>query len=308
MSKWIISISGPTAIGKTALGIAFAKAYNTHIISNDSRQVYKEMSIGTAVPTAKELAEAPHHFIQSKSIQDTFTAAVFEREALQLSEALFKTNEILIMVGGSMLYEEALLYGLHELPQIPAGVIDGVNRLKEKTGLQGLQAELKKKDPEYYEEVDIHNERRVVRALHLINTTSKTMKELFSVKKKKRSFNHIRINLTAEREVLYERINKRVDLMVTAGLEQEARSLLPYKNLRPLRTVGYQEWFDYFEGKYEHSEAVRLIKRNSRRFAKRQMTWYRKQDMLRFDYTTYPSKIVGQVDKLIKTQTGESKA
>jgi tRNA dimethylallyltransferase len=298
--KVVISISGPTGIGKTALAIAFAKAYNTEILSNDSRQVFKEMSIGTAVPSPEELASAPHHFIQDRSIQDAYSAATFEREALEKAISLFKTKDVLIVVGGSMLYEKAFLEGLHDLPEIPVDISDEVAEIKRQNGLKGLLKELKALDPAHYSVIDRENPRRVIRALHLIKTTGQTMKTLYSHQRVKRPFSTLRINLTADRDELYQRINTRVDLMHDAGLKEEAMGLYRYKSLVPLQTVGYQEWYEGLKKDMDDKAVLQLIKRNSRRFAKRQLTWYRKIDMHRFDYATHPDEIIGQVAKSIE--------
>jgi tRNA dimethylallyltransferase len=296
--KTLLCIVGPTAIGKTALSIAFAKAYNTSIISSDSRQFYKEMTIGTAVPEKEELAAATHHFIQNRSILDNYSVGDFERDVLQLLPELFEQNDIVIMVGGSALYEKAVTHGLDDLPNVPATVHEQIKLEFEINGISWLQEEVQKIDPEYFETVDIHNSHRLIRALGIFRVSGKKMNELRTGKAQERNFNIVKIGLTAEREELYERINKRVDIMMDRGLEKEARELYNYRNLNALQTVGYKEFFEYFNGSYSIEEAVRLIKRNTRRFAKRQLTWYRKDPSVNwFHYKTRHTEIVQRVSE-----------
>ena len=301
-SKTLIVIVGPTAVGKTALSIAFAKAYQTEIISCDSRQFFKEMTIGTAVPSPEELLAAPHHFIQNLSIHDSYSVGNFERDAVSLLDKLFTKKDVVIMVGGSALYEKAVTHGLDDLPEISKSINDSIEKLYENKGIQALQKELEILDKSYYDIVDIDNPRRLMRAIAICRATGKTFTELRSGVKKKRDFNIIKVGLEAPREELYERINSRVDLMLENGLLQEAEKLAPHKKLISLKTVGYQEFMGYFEKKHDFEEAVRLIKRNSRRFAKRQMTWYRKDSsVLMFPYKTHHTDIVQRVhEKLME--------
>lgn len=295
-NKTLIVIVGPTAVGKTALSIAFAKAYNTEIISCDSRQFFKEMTIGTAVPSAEELAAAPHHFIQNLSIQDAYSVGEFERDALSILESLFKEKEVVIMVGGSALYEKAVTHGLDDLPEIPIDIDNAVERLYKENGIIALQKELEILDKAYYDIVDLGNPRRLMRAIAICKATGKTFTELRTGTKKKRDFNIVKIGLEAPREELYERINSRVDIMLHNGLIDEAKKIVPYKDLPSLKTVGYQEFMGYFEHQYDQEEAIRLVKRNSRRFAKRQMTWYRKDTSVQwFPYKTRHTDIVQRV-------------
>jgi len=297
-SKTLIVIVGPTAIGKTALSIAFAKAYQTEILSCDSRQFFKEMTIGTAVPEPEELTAAPHHFIQNLSIHDSYSVGEFERDAMSLLDQLFNKQDIVVMVGGSALYEKAVTHGLDDLPEVPKEINENVEQLFEEKGIKALQEELEKLDPLYYKKVDLHNPRRLMRAIAICRATGKTFTELRSGSKKKRNFKLIKIGLEAPREELYERINKRVDLMIKRGLIEEAQALLPFHDLVSLKTVGYQELMPYFRKEYDLNEAIRLIKRNSRRFAKRQMTWYRKDDtVLWFPYKTRHTDIVQRVQE-----------
>ncbi|KQC33248.1 tRNA delta(2)-isopentenylpyrophosphate transferase [Nonlabens sp. YIK11] len=297
-TKKLITIIGPTAVGKTALSIAFAKAYKTNIISCDSRQFFKEMTIGTAVPEPEELAAAPHHFIQNLSIHDSYSVGDFERDALSTLADLFATNDVVIMVGGSALYEKAVTHGLDEFPDVPDEVIDTLNKELEQDGLEKLVTELKEIDPEYALTADLENPRRVIRALSVYRESGETYSSFLGRKNTERDFEIIKIGLEAPRPTLYDRINRRVDVMLENGLLEEAKELLLYKDLTPLKTVGYQELFPYFEGDYDLDEAIRLIKRNSRRFAKRQMTWYRKDPEVHwFSYNTSHTEIVRRVEE-----------
>ncbi|MEO9501348.1 MULTISPECIES: tRNA (adenosine(37)-N6)-dimethylallyltransferase MiaA [Nonlabens] len=296
--KNLIVIVGPTAVGKTALSIAFAKAYKTEIISCDSRQFFKEMTIGTAVPSKEELAEANHHFIQNLSIHDSYSVGDFERDAVKLLENLFKSRDTVIMVGGSALYEKAVTHGLDQLPEVPDTINDAIESLYKEDGIEALQEELKMKDPEYYNQVDLQNPRRLIRALGICRATGNTFTQYRSGVKQQRDFNIIKIGLEAPRDELYDRINARVDIMINNGLVSEAKSLLLFKDLTSLKTVGYQELMGVFENSYNLEEGIRLIKRNSRRFAKRQMTWYRKdQDVMWFHYKTRHTDIVQRVSE-----------
>jgi tRNA dimethylallyltransferase len=274
--KYLIIIGGPTASGKTSLAIELAKTYQTSIISCDSRQFFREMSIGTAKPSSEELQQAPHHFVGHLSINDTYTVGDFERDALQLLNELYKENELVIVVGGSGLYIKALCEGLDNFPEVDESIRNELETLYQQKGLSALQTELKKVDPVYYDEVDLNNPHRLIRALSVYRSSGKAFSSFRSKSKQQRPFTPVYLQIHWNRELLYERINKRVDLMLTEGLLEEARSLYPFKQLNALQTVGYQELFQYFDGKLTLDEAVELIKRNSRRYAKRQLTWNRK--------------------------------
>ena len=276
--KQLLYIAGPTAVGKTAFSIALAEALKTEIISCDARQCYQEMTIGTAVPSLKERAGIPHHFIQNKSIHQPFDAGTFEKEGLILLKQLFQKYDYVVMVGGSGLYAQALVDGLDEFPQIHPKASSKVKLIYQKDGLEGLQKQLKEKDPEYYQIVDPKNPRRLIRALQVCETAQKPYSFFLGQPSKKRHFTKKTLLLKLPRERLYERINQRVDKMVEAGLEKEAQKLYPNKNLAPLKTVGYQEWFDYFAGKYSYEKTIAEIKKNTRRYAKRQMTWFNNKD------------------------------
>lgn len=301
MDKVVIAIVGPTAIGKTSLAIKLANRFDTEIISADSRQFYKEMSIGTAVPSEDELRAAPHHFIHHLSIEESYSVGQYEQEAMSTIENLFKKQNILILVGGSGLYIDAVTAGLDRFPDIDAKVRQEVRELLDKRGFDFIQQELQRLDPFYYDQVDIHNTQRLLRALEVCISSGKPYSSFLGKDKTKRPFRVIKIGLTAERPVIYERINQRVDLMIQNGLEEEARLLFPYRQNNALNTVGYKELFHYFEGNYNKETAIAEIKKNTRRFAKRQLTWYRKDPEIRwFDYQTDFGTISTWVERIIK--------
>jgi tRNA dimethylallyltransferase len=274
--KTLIVIAGPTAIGKTALAIKVAQHYQTEIISADSRQFFKEMNIGTAKPNAEELAAATHHFVNSHSINQDFSVGTFEKEALSKIEELFKNNDILIMVGGSGLYINAVLYGFDDIPKADENIREKLNQQFQKEGIEALQTQLKDLDPEYFKEVDVNNPQRIIRALEVCLSTGKPFSSFRNAPKKSRDFNTIIIGLETEREILYERINHRVELMMENGLLNEVESLKEYHHLNALKTVGYSEIFNYLNGDWTLEQAIDKIKQNSRNFAKRQLTWFRK--------------------------------
>ena len=278
-TKSLIVVVGPTAIGKTSYSIQLAKKLNTEIISADSRQFYKEMSIGTAVPNHQELKQVKHHFIHNKSVIDNYNVGHFEKEAIQKISQLFKKHDSLILTGGSGLYIDAVCYGLNDFP-----IIDHEVRLKtrkefEKNGLEWLKNELKKKDIEYYNNVDTKNPQRLLRALEVCNQTKKTYSHYINQEKPKRSFKLEFIGLKTSREKLYDKINDRVDNMINQGLVEEVKSLKEFQNLNPLQTVGYKELFDFLDQKHSLDRAIELIKQNTRRYAKRQITWFKKYQM-----------------------------
>ncbi|MFN4763221.1 tRNA (adenosine(37)-N6)-dimethylallyltransferase MiaA [Gillisia sp. Q332] len=292
-NKFLISITGPTAIGKTALSIQLAKAFNTVILSADSRQFYKDMKIGTATPSEEELLAAPHHFIQHKSVEDSYSVGDFEREALLKTQELFKQKDILIVVGGSGLYVRSLLEGLDSFPEIDPKIRLQLNEQFEKEGLEPLKLRLQEHDPEAYKKTDIDNPHRVIRALEICLGTGKPYSSFLNQQKPKRPFQTISIGLTAPREEIYERINLRVDAMMAEGLLGEVKSLYPKRELNALNTVGYKELFAFLEGRFSLEEAVAEIKKNTRRFAKRQLTWFRKDKNIHwFDYKTSSEEII----------------
>ncbi len=272
--KTIIYVAGPTAVGKTRLSIALAKSFNTEIISCDSRQFYKEMSIGTAVPTEKERAEVPHHFIQHKSVKDIYTVGDYEKEALALTEELFKKHDTLILVGGSGMYADALMFGLDDFPPIPAEVREQLNLFRSTHGIESLQDLLREKDPEYYRNVDRNNPQRLIRALEVCSAADKPYSSFLGKEKKPRPFVSKMLILHCPRKILYENIDKRVDQMMVNGLEEEVKMNLEFRNYAPLN----KELMEYIDGNISLEDAVDYIKRNTRRYAKRQITWFKKYD------------------------------
>lgn len=293
MTNHLITVLGPTAIGKTALSIQIAQTFNTEIVSADSRQFFKEMNIGTAVPNSIELQAAPHHFIQHLSIQDFYNVGLYEQDAIRTLETLFKTYNKIILVGGSGLYVNAVINGLDNFPPSLPGMREKLNTMYEQEGIEPIQELLKKNDPEYYNKVDLNNPQRIMRALEVCLSAKKPYSSFLAQNRVSRNFEVLKIGLQADRKIIYDRINKRVDAMIKDGLEEEARKLEPYKDLNALQTVGYKEFFDYFSGSINRDKAIAEIKKNTRRFAKRQLTWYRKdKDINWFDYDTPKEKIM----------------
>lgn len=276
LNKTLIVIAGPTASGKTAAAIQLAQHYNTVIVSADSRQFFREMSIGTAKPTETELAAAPHYFINSHSITEPFSVGDFERQCMQLLEELFQKHDVVILVGGSGLYIKAITEGFDELPTADPDIRDRLNTELTANGIEPLQERLKQVDPIYHAEVDINNPQRVIRALEVYEATGNPISSYRKSTINKRQFNIIRFGLDMPREKLYDRINQRVDIMVKDGLVEEVAALMLYRTYNALNTVGYSELFNYFDGKTDMDTAIAAIKQNTRRFAKRQLTWFRK--------------------------------
>lgn len=307
MTNYLITIIGPTAIGKTALSITLAKHFNCEILSCDSRQFFKEMTIGTAVPSAEELAAAPHHFIQNKSVFDDYTVGDFEREAVTLLDTLFLKNNIQIMVGGSGLYVNAVLKGFDDFPDIAPSVRENIRENFENHGITYLQNELQQRDPDYYTKIlqenpqTLQNPQRMMRFVEVCIGSGKTYSSFLNQKKNSRNFTPIVIGLEADRELMYDRINQRVDLMLQAGLLKEAESLYANKALNALQTVGYRELFSYFDGDFTFDFAVEEIKKNTRRFAKRQMTWFKRTENAKwFDFKASPENIIDYVKQQIQ--------
>lgn len=306
-NNYLITIVGPTAIGKTALSISLAKHFNCDIISCDSRQFFKEMKIGTAVPSDEELKAAPHHFIQNKSIFENYSVGDFEREALEKLDALFQKNTIQIMVGGSGLYVDAVLRGFDDFPDIESAIREEIRTNYEEKGLTYLQEKLHELDPFYFDKIisenpqTLQNPQRMMRFVEVCLGTGKPYSSFLNQKKNNRNFIPILIGLEADREIMYERINQRVDLMLHEGLLEEAKTLHPDKQLNALQTVGYRELFDYFDEKTTLEFAVEEIKKNTRRFAKRQLTWFKRtENVAWFGFETAISSIVAYVTKLLK--------
>ncbi|MCX2493392.1 tRNA (adenosine(37)-N6)-dimethylallyltransferase MiaA [Pedobacter sp. PF22-3] len=277
-NKTLISVVGPTAIGKTALAIQLAQHFGTEIISADSRQFFKEMAIGTAKPNAAELAAVKHHFIDSHTVKELFSTGDFEVQGLKKLEEIFQNHDLAIMVGGSGLYVNALINGLDEMPDIDLSIREKLNKQFEEEGLAVIQSQLAELDPEYFAKVDQQNPQRMIRGLEVYLSTGQKLSSMLSATKKERPFNIIKVGLNTDRAILYDRINSRVDQMMADGLVDEVKSLISFRKYNALNTVGYSEFFDYLDGKLTLADAVAAIKQNTRRFAKRQLTWFRKDE------------------------------
>jgi tRNA dimethylallyltransferase len=304
--NYLITIIGPTAIGKTALSIALAQYFDCEIISCDSRQFYKEMKIGTAVPNSQELASAPHHFIQHKSIFDTYTVGDFEREAIEKLGQLFKKNNIQILVGGSGLYVDAILKGFDDFPDIDEAIRNQVRINYQDNGIEFLQKTLHELDNNYYlfllnnNPQTLQNPQRMMRFVEVCLGTQQPYSSFLNKKKNNRNFTPIIIGLNADRETMYTRINQRVDNMLNEGLLEEVEQLFVHKNLNALQTVGYRELFDYFDGKTSLEFAVEEIKKNTRRFAKRQLTWFKRtENTTWFDYMTDIDVVTKKIEEIV---------
>ncbi|MCC6838354.1 MAG: tRNA (adenosine(37)-N6)-dimethylallyltransferase MiaA [Bacteroidia bacterium] len=297
----LLVIAGPTAIGKTALSIQLAKHFNTFILSADSRQFFKEMSIGTAKPTQEEMQGITHYFIDSHSISEDFNVGKYEADAIQLLEKLFKETNLVLLVGGSGLYVDAVCNGLDELPEANENIRKQLEETYQKNGITALQEQLKELDPDYYAQVDLNNPQRLLRALEVCLSTGKPYSKQRTGAKKERNFNCIKIGLNTDREELYNRINQRVDMMMQQSLLEEVKQLLPYKNKNALQTVGYKELFDHLEGKISLNEAVELIKQHTRNFAKRQLTWFRRDEQIKW----FEPKQLNDIISYVETKTKE---
>ena len=297
-NKTLITIVGPTAIGKTSLSIELAQHFKTEIISCDSRQFYKEMRIGTAVPEPEELAAVPHHFIQNRSIFDDYNVGDFEKDALETLDRLFQQFDTVIMVGGSGLYVDAVLKGFDHFPKVAPKIRETLNQRLESEGLEALQQQLKELDPETYDNIALDNPQRVTRALEVCIGSGQPYSSFKNKAKKKRDFQSIKVGLNGDRQKIYDRINLRVDLMVKNGLLEEAKSLYPNRNLNALQTVGYREFFSYFDGEITQEFAIEEIKKNTRRFAKRQLTWFRKDtEIIWFDFQLDRHKMIREIEQ-----------
>lgn len=299
--KYLLAVVGPTASGKTTMAIELANWLDTEIISADSRQVFKELEIGTAKPTAEEMAQASHHFINHCSITEPYDVGRYERDVLDKLTVLYQRRDVVIIAGGSGLYCKAVWEGLDEFPEIDPSFRAALKHQFEEEGLSSLLTELVDKDPAYYAEVDRQNPQRVIRALEVIRATGATFTSFRqqATAKERRPFQNIKIGLELPREVLYQRIDQRMDEMIAKGLFEEARAMLPYRAHNALQTVGYKEIFGYFDGAYDPEEAIRLLKRNSRRYAKRQLTWFKKDDEIRWYAPQEMEKIKAEVSALL---------
>ena len=291
--KTLLTIVGPTAIGKTRMAIALATHFGTEILSCDSRQFFKELRIGTAVPSAEELAQVPHHFIQHKSIFESYSVGDFERDAIALLDKLFKKHDVVVMVGGSGLYAKAIIDGLDDFPEVDEIIRQELNEAYAQKGIGYLQELLKTLDEVQYNQMDVQNPQRLIRALEVCRASGKPYSSFLQRKEKQRDFTSVQIGLTADRTEVYERINKRVDMMLEEGLLIEAQDMMPYKHLNALQTVGYKELFSFFEGECSFEAAIEAIKMNTRRFAKRQFTWFQKDKRIKwFDYRSSLEEVV----------------
>lgn len=298
--KTLIVVVGPTAIGKTSLAIKLAQLYQTEIISADSRQFFNEMNIGTAKPSTEELAEVSHHFINSHSVKTLFSTGDFETQAIEKIEGLFKRFDVAILVGGSGLYIDAVCKGLDDLPEIDLSIRAGLNLQLAEEGISIIKNQLEKLDPEYFRKVDQANPQRMIRALEVVLSTGQKLSSFLTTNKKIRPFDIIKIGLNTDRTLLYERINDRVDLMIQAGLLAEVKSLINYRHCNALNTVGYSELFDYLDHKIDLETAVAMIKQNTRRFAKRQLTWFRRDENIAWFEPNQTLEITNYLESKLK--------
>ena len=295
MKKTLIVITGPTAVGKTALCLEIAKHFDIPIINADSRQIYKELRIGTASPTSEQMQQVPHFFVGSLSLNDYYSASLFEQQVLECLEQQFQTNDYALLSGGSMMYIDAVCDGIDDIPTIDDETRELMKQRLAEEGLEALVEELKRLDPEYYEIVDRQNPRRVVHALEICTMTGKTYTSFRKREKRQRSFRIIKIGLNRPREELYQRINQRVDEMMQQGLLEEAKSLYPMRQMNALNTVGYKELFDYLEGRWPLEEAVERIKGNTRRYARKQLTWYKKDPQIHWFHPQETEQIISYI-------------
>jgi tRNA dimethylallyltransferase len=297
MNNILIVILGPTGVGKTALSIDLACHFGSEIISADSRQFYREMKIGTAVPSDHQLALAQHHFIRFLSVKDYYSSSLFERDVIELLRSVFARNRIAILTGGSGMYVDAVCNGIDEIPDIDPAVREKFNNMFLTEGIEGLRRTLKIMDPGHYANVDLKNHKRIIRALEICESTGRPYSTFLTKRKVERDFSIIRIGLKRERQELYDRIDKRVDEMISEGLEEEARKLFDLRSYNALNCVGYREFFDFFEGKISREKAIELIKRNSRRYSKRQMTWWSKDLSIAWFRPEEAKEIISFIEK-----------
>lgn len=300
MQKCLVVICGPTGIGKTALSVNVAQAFQSVIISGDSRQLYKEMSVGTAVPGKTEREKVRHYLVQCRSVKDYYNASMYENEVMNLLEKLYPQHDLVFLVGGSGLYIDAVCKGIDDLPTIAVSLRQKWHDLYKSKGLTYLQEKVKEIDPAYYANVDLNNHKRLLKAIEVFETTGRPYSSFRTHTQKVRPFKTIKIGLNTERKILYQQINQRVDLMMDNGLEEEVRTLNAYRELTPLKTVGYKEIFDYFDGKIPREEAIKQIKDHSRAYARRQLTWFRRDETIKWFEPHETENIIGY----IKEKTG----
>lgn len=294
-SKYLIIIAGPTAVGKTAVAIATARHFGTEILSADSRQFYREMKIGTAMPSPGQLAEVRHHFIGHRSVQEYYNASLYESEAVNLLTVLFERYDIVVMAGGSGMYIDAVCHGIDDLPAVNALVRENLKSAFQQKGIDWLRSKVKESDPVYYEQVDRNNPKRLLKALEINAMTGRPYSSFLTRQHKARNFNILYTGLNMERKMLYDNINNRALTMIREGLVEEAKALLPFRNLNALNTVGYKEIFDHLEGKTTLEEAVDLIKRHTRQYARRQLTWFRRNPDIRWFTPDEQKDLIGYI-------------
>lgn len=294
-AKTLIVITGPTAVGKTALCLDIAQHFGIPIINADSRQIYKELKIGTASPTSEQLQLVPHYFVGSLSLTDYYSASLFEQQVLEILSRQFRSHDFALMAGGSMMYIDAVCDGIDDIPTVDDVTRETLKRRLAEEGLEALVEQLKELDPEYYEIVDRQNPRRVVHGLEICLMTGKTYTSFRKREKKERPFRIVKIGLNREREELYDRINRRVDEMMRQGLLKEAQEMYPLRHLNALNTVGYKELFDYFDGRWPLEEAVERIKGNTRRYARKQLTWYKKDPQIKWFHPDQKEDIINYI-------------
>jgi len=292
MDKTLVVLLGPTGVGKTDLSIDLAKSFGTSIVSCDSRQIYREMKIGTAVPSEQQLAAVPHFFIRTLSVNAYYNSWQFEQQALEKIHELHEKQKVVVMAGGSMMYIDAVCKGIDDIPTIDPALRQSLMNRYEEEGLESIRLQLKQLDPVFYEQVDLNNAKRVLHAVEVCLMAGVPYSSLRTNVAKDRGFRIIKIGLMREKEELYDRINRRVDQMLQNGLMEEARSLYPYREYNALNTVGYKEWLDFFDGKIDEAEAIRLIKRNSRRYAKKQLSWFRRDGEIRWFHPDEKDRIL----------------
>jgi tRNA dimethylallyltransferase len=297
MNNILIVLLGPTGVGKSDASVNIASHFRCDIISSDSRQFFSEMKIGTAVPTEEQLASVKHHFIRFLQVNEYYSSSLFERDVLKLLPSLFGSNNVALMTGGSGLYIDAVCNGIDDIPDTDPEIRQKWMKRYEEAGIEGLRSELKILDPEHFSKVDLNNYKRILRALEICETTGLPYSSFLKKEKRQRDFTTIKIGLQRDRDELYSRIDERVDGMLEAGLEEEAHLLFPFRNLNALNSVGYREFFDYFDGSISYDEAVRLIKRNSRRYAKRQITWWSKDKDITWFHPNQVQEIISFIEE-----------
>lgn len=297
MAATLIVLIGPTGVGKTELSLRIAEQFKTDIISSDSRQLYADLKIGTAAPTPEQLARVPHHFVGTLKLTDYYSAAQYETEVLKLLDKFFREKDTVVLTGGSMMYVDAVCRGIDDIPTVDAETRQMMLDRYESEGLEQLCSELKLLDPEYYNIVDLKNPKRVIHALEICYMTGKTYTSFRTQKKKERPFRIIKIGLTREREELYDRINRRVDIMMEEGLLEEAKAVYPFRHLNSLNTVGYKEMFNYLDGTWERSFAIEKIKQNSRIYSRKQMTWFKRDEEIQWFHPEQEAEILSYLHK-----------